>query len=1107
MLSPAIPTLSPQFRRVRGLSGSAVKIISRKSVLARALATACIIAGLAYAGDALPGPFLIEGATIHGDQIAFGCGGQIWLVPREGGDATSISDSTSYDSLPCFSPDGSRLAFLRRSERVRDIYVRDMATGEVSRLTYHPANDFPVGWTPDSKRVLLNSAREGFGRLFTMGLDESLPAALSLPNAYTGAFSPDGKQIAYLPRSVEYHFIEEPYYRGGRRSPLWIAELESGTVTKITEGADNVRDPMWIGDRVYSLWDRDGRFDLYVYDVTAKETRKLTDLATTGLRNASTDNSFIVLVGDRGLQLFDLEDESVRPVPISIPRDESALRSRIMGAAGQVLSYSIGPDGARAVLCGRGDVLLVATASGTASNVTKTSGIAEREARISPDGRQVAYFSDATGEYVLHVRAVDSAEETPISIEPQPTFYSELTWSPDAKRIAFSDKRLTIWIADVEGGTTTKIDASASSAQHQFFLNWSPDGRCLAYAKHGADRLSRVYVHDTQTASNHAVTPDDCFATSPIFDKSGRYIYFISSPNAPAADFGWSLLSGVLSERLITKHLNAVVLRAGDPAPVLQAAPNLAVKWNDPAIAPIDFDGIEDRIVPIDAAPHYPTEIAAGGPGVIYIAAQEWPVTPGLVAEATGSLYRLDLRAPAEIKLVASLIQSFAVSDDGSTVLCRNGNEFRIATLQGPKVTSRPLSIPALPVPVVPADEWKQIAHEAWRQMRDLFYDPGHHGLDWEEVEQRYSEYLPSVRSREELNVLMRRMLGSVSVSHLSIGGGDIPTSLNENERVGLLGADLEIADGLYRFKRVLRSGHFDSADPLLRAPLAQPGAEVNDGEYLFAIYDELIDATRNIYEALAGKASMLVQLLVGPTPDRAKARIVQALLLSSEVSLRTADWARRNEAVVNELSAGKLGYFVVPVYSPSGIQDFFRGYFADRTKPGMIIDQRFNGGGITSDYFIEMLQRRSLYDYMFRDGDDLPVPVNARTGGPVVLLINEEDGSAAETFAIMFQLAKLGPIIGRTTGGGVIGPYGARVQPRLVDGGRVQIPSRAAFLPDGSWVENDGVHPDIEIDIMPQDWRAGRDPQLEAAVRAGLDSLGSAPPAQRVRPEYPEHP
>ena len=1107
------------------------RVFAAVAILAARLATLDTSLGDVSVGDGSPGkepfygPFVLEGATIHRDQVVFACGGQLWRVASAGGTAQAVTSGAAHDSMPRFSPDGAQLAFLRRSERlsgraaaspddplptsaVYDVYVCAESRGEERRLTYHPGRDLPVGWTIDSERVLLNSNREGGDRLFTMSLGDQIPTPLPLPGGFTGCFSPDGKRMAYLPRARDYYFVEIRHYRGGECAPLWIVDLDSGAVEKVTDETSNARDPMWIGEQVYFLSDRDGRFDLYVYDIASKATRKLTNLQEFGVREAAADEKSIVLVGRGGLQVFDLASEVARPIKVGVERDEQALRPRIVNALSQVQSVELGPDGKQAVVCARGDVLLVDVGTGKVANVTKSSGVAEREASLSPDGKRLAYFSDASGEYVLTVRDNQSGKETAIAIEPQPSFYRELIWSPSGNHIAFSDKRLGIWLADLSKGQVTKIDSSGSSAQGLFQPNWSPEGKYLAYSKYGENRLPAIYVYDLAAGRSYPVTPDDDYARSPVFDRGGRYLYFLSSPNAPSADYEWGVMSGVLSKPLVIRHLNAIVLGDGDPAPVMSGAPNLDVKWNERRRASIDFDGIEERIVPIDVGRTLPAELVAGEAGVLYMVVEEWPATPGSGQAPSQAIHRLDLRSPSEIKKVIPLVATYSVSRDGKTILCGNGANLRLAVFQGPRVTLRPVALGALPVPVDPAREWRQIVHEAWRAMRDYFYDPKFHGLDWPEIERRYAEFIPGIRSREELNVLMRRMLGHVSVSHLGVGGGDVSSNLDEPEPIGLLGADLEVSDGLYRVKRVLRSGDYDASSPV-RAPLAQLGSEVTDGEYLFAIDDEPLDAKQNIYVALRGKASRPVRLLVGKTPDRAHARTVRVVPLVNEAALRAANWARENKKSVHDLSEGRLGYFHMPSWGNPDIATFFRGFFATRSKPGLVIDQRNNGGGITPDFFIEMLSRRPLFYYMFRDGDDLAIPVNGRDEGTTVLLINENNGSAAETFALMFQLAKVGPIVGHRTSGGGIGPYGASGRPpQLVDGGRLQIPSRGAYDPAGSWgIENEGVRPDVAVEIMPEDWRAGRDPQLEAAVRAGLEALKLHKSTVPRRPAFPVHP
>jgi tricorn protease len=1100
------------------------KFVSVISAAAGCLAIALPLGGNA-AAEPFAGPFVLEGATINGERIVFGCGGQLWQVGTDGGAAEALTDGNAHDALPHFSPDGSQIAFLRRSDRltgrpaaspddlppsvaVYDVYLLSPGSREIQRLTHHPAADVPVGWTPDSRRVLFTSSREGIERLFSMAPGEPLPTALPLPGGYTGSYSPDGARLAYLPWSIDYRFDEFRHYRGGKTAPLWLVDLDTGTLERATDDTSNARDPLWIGQRVYFLSDRDGRFDLYCYEIGAKQVRKAADLPGFGARGAATDGRSIVLVGDGGLQVFDVGSEELKAIQMTVERDAQALRPRIVNAMSQVQSYALGASGRRALVCAHGDVLSIDLKTGQSANLTRSSGVAERDAQLSPDGKLMAYFSDASGEYALGIRPVSGGAEKRLSIEAHPTCYRELCWSPDGKALAFSDQRLAVWVADVASGEVKQVDRSESSNQGEFDLCWSFDSRYLAYSKYGADRLPRIYVHDRQQGENHAVTPAGCHARRPAFDRSGRYLYFLSSPNAPTADFGWSVLSGVLAQPLVVRHLNAVVLRAGDPGPVLSGAPNPAAHQSARSDrAEIDFAHLDERIVPLSLGPHLPIELKAGEAGVLFVLVEQWPATPGSGELPTRSLYRLDLRAPDDMKKILPLVSSYAVSQDGLTILA-GGSNWRLATLQGAKVNVQPVALSALPVPVDPSREWRQIAHEAWRFMRDFFYDPNHHGLDWAEVERHYAQFLPGIRSREELNVLLRRMLGHISVSHLRVAGGDLTSNLDEPEPVGLLGADLEIADGRYRVQRVLESGFLDTANPLLQSPLAQPGAEVAQGEYLLAVDDEPLDATQNIYTLMRGKARRPVRLLVGPKPDGVQARTVRVVPLDSETPLRAADWARHRRQMVDELSQGKLSYFYMPSYGSADLATFFRGYFAGRDKPGLIIDQRHNGGGITPDAFIELLSRRPLYYYLFRQGDDLAVPVNGRAASATTLIIDDGNASAAETGALMFKLGKVGAVVGRRTFGAGIGPYGTFPIPPLVDGGRLRIPSRAAYNPTGAWnIENEGVGPDVAVDITPAEWRAGRDPQLEAAVKVTLQSVDALQPSVPKRPAFPVHP
>ncbi|HET6891785.1 MAG TPA: S41 family peptidase, partial [Pyrinomonadaceae bacterium] len=531
----------------------------------------------------------------------------------------------------------------------------------------------------------------------------------------------------------------------------------------------------------------------------------------------------------------------------------------------------------------------------------------------------------------------------------------------------------------------------------------------------------------------------------------------------------------------------------------------------DKAITPvrIDFDNIRERVFDLPIPTGDYSQLAVGKPGFLYPIAYEWPKSPAFGTQPTLTLYMHDLSKPPKLDKVMEEVRGAELSADGSRIFYTKGRGqpdfFLIPAGSTPKADEGKLDFKRLEVKVDPRAEWKQMYREAWRIMRDWFYDPNHHGQNLAELERHYGEYLPGIVRRSDFNSLMNRMLGHVSVSHLGVGGGDQPQS-GQPDRTGMLGADYEIDQGRYRFKRIYRWSYFNSPSGFVPAPLDIPGNKVKEGEYLLAVNDQNVDATKSVYSYFEGKAGQPLKLKVGPNPSGDGSRVVSifAAPAQSENQLRRANWSAQNRRRVEEISGGKLGYIYVDSYGP-GIMDFIRGLVGYSDRPGMIIDQRFNGGGITPDYLIEWLQRRPLYYYTFREGDDIATPVNP---GPQVkvLIVNENNFSAAETFAFMYKLAKVGPIVGLRTGGGGIGPY--VFTPQLIDGGNVQLPNRAAYNPDGtSWgIENVGIIPDFEVEITPRDWMMGRDPQLEKAVQVALDELKKVQPVARTKPAYPVH-
>ncbi|MBD0369986.1 MAG: PD40 domain-containing protein [Pyrinomonadaceae bacterium] len=1077
-----------------------------KIVFASIILFLSCVTGLAQASA----PLLVGRVTVNRTHIAFSYAGDIWLVERGGGDARRITNDPNEESFPVFSPDGSQLAFSRLIGGDWDVFVMPASGGEARRLTYMPENDLVMGWTPDGKNILFQSHRdeESTFRLYTIPVDGVFPSMLPLPQAFEGSYSSDGKRIAYEPRAP---FGNWRFYRGGMTSLIWLANLSDGNVEKLPRGNYNDNSPMWVGDKIYMVSDRTGAYNLFVYDIPTKQFKQLTNFDKYGIRFASAGGGAIAFSRDGRIYLYDMAGAGeARPVDVRVNLDSSEAKPRSVNVARNVEWVSLSTGGDRLIVGSRGEALSFNPASGETKNLTQSSASAERYPTISPDGRLLAYFSDESGEYQLHVRALSGEGETKkIAIEQKPSFYRELTWSPDSKKVAFTDKRLGIWYADVSSGAARRVDTSQYSFQEQWYPKWSPDSRWLTYSKHLRNRVRTIFIYGIDDGKARQITDGRTQTEAPVFDASGKYLYFISSANAGTSEFGWGVLNGVMARPLVTRTVHAMVLQNDVVSPLLpngQPNPDARLEATSGPVR-IDFEGLARRVVDLPlAARDYAELTTTNKAGTLFVLVNEWPKSPSPLNNSTQALYLYDLTKPPKFEKLAEDINGYDISRDGSRLLYIKGRDWFLVSSAAPlKPDEGKLDLKGLEVNVDPRAEWRQIYREAWRIMRDWFYDPNYHGQNLAELERHYAEYLPNITRRTDLNNLMSQMLGYISVSHLGVGGGDVPPPASPPSRVGLLGADYVIDQGRYRFKRIYASSSFYDPNGSVPAPLGQPGVNVREGEYLLAVDGQNIEASKNIYSYFEGKAGRPTKIMVGPNASGEGSRTLTVFPAPGENRLRRAAWAEANRRRVEQMSGGRLGYIFVESYG-QGIMDFIRGLTGYSDKQGVIIDQRFNGGGITPDYLIEWLKRRPLYYYTYREGEDIATPVNPGPG-TAVLITNEFNGSAAETFAFMFKLGHVGPIVGARTYGAGIGPY--VFTPNLIDGGSIQLPNRAAYDPSGtSWgIENIGVVPDLEVEITPRDFMAGRDPQLERAIQAGLEGLKKNVPVVPKKPKYPVHP
>jgi tricorn protease len=1083
---------------------------------------------IAWAQDDM---LLMRTPTLSKTHIVFSYAGDLWTVGRDGGVASRLTTGVGREFNPLFSPDGQWVAFTGDYDGNTDVYVVPASGGVPKRLTYHPGADQLAAWTPDGRQVLFVSSRsDQSGRtaqLFTLPVDGVHPTQVPLPMAYEGSYSPDGSQLAYVP--LPRGFQAWKHYRGGMATPVLIANLSDSSVEKVPRTDSNDFNPMWpAGDarKVYFLSDRDGAITLFVYDTGTKKVTQA--IANTGLdiksASVSTGGAPEAIVYEQfgSLNLFDLKSGKTKKINVTINGDIPSVRAKYEKVGNRILNAALSPTGARALFEARGEILTVPAEKGDVRNLTNTTGVADRDPAWSPDGKWIAYFSDESGEYALHLRQQSGMGEIKkVSLGNPPSFYYAPTWSPDSKKIAFTDKRLNLWYVDLDKGSPVKVDTSRSG--RGFNLSWSPDSRWIAYTKPLESWYSAVFIYSLEEAKSRQVTDGLSDASSAAFDKNGKHLYFMASTDIGPKISGFDM-SGYPHQP--TRSTYVVVLKKTDPSPLApesdeekiaeekdegpggkpaegdtKADTATAAKPGEkpedkkaPPRVTIDFDRIGQRVLALPLPARNFLGLAPGKTNAIFLI-ELLPASPGVTGV---TLHKFDLEK-RKLEKVLDNITSFDISANGEKMLFRQAENWFIAsTTQPVKPGEGKIKTEDMEVYVDPKAEWQQMYREAWRIQRDFFYDPNYHGLDLQATAKRYEPYLASLSHRSDLNYLFQEIFGELTVGHLYVSGGDAPDAKRVSG--GLLGADYRIENGRYRFAKIYDGENWN---PSSRAPLTQPGVNVQEGEYLVAVGGRNLTSNDNIHSFFQNTANKQVVIRVGPNPDGSGSREVTVVPVGNEGGLRNLAWIEGNRRKVDQMSGGKLAYVWLPDTAGGGYTNFNRYYFAQLHKQGAVIDERFNGGGHAADYIIDYLKKPLNSYWAVRDGEDLRQPFGTLPG-PKAMIINEYAGSGGDYMPWMFRRHGIGPLIGKRTWGGLVGIGG---YPVLIDGGSVTAPHFAFYTPEGQWeIENHGVAPDIEIDVDPKAWRQGRDPQLEKAVEVVLEALRKNPPKQPKRPAYPNY-
>jgi tricorn protease len=1085
-----------------------------------------------FAGAAEEGPLLVHSPTLSKTNIVFVYGGYLWSVPRGGGEARQLTTG-GHEGLPVFSPDGNWIAFSGQYDGNIDAYVIPAEGGEPRRLTWHPAADVVTGWTPDSKKVVFHSAREAFAdfdRLYTVPVEGGWPEALPMWRSEAAWFSPDAKRIAYVP-NLKWQ-TSWKRYKGGQTTPIYIVQLSDLKLEKVPRENSNDSNPVWFGDTVYFLSDRNGSVTLFAYDTKAKTVKQIVENKGLDMKSLSAGPDALVYEQFGGIYLFEPSIGSSTKVSVRVSGDLPATRPHYEKVGEKILNAGISPTGARAVFEARGEILSVPAEKGDVRNLTRTTGIVEREPAWSPDGKWIAYFSDESGEYALHL--VDQSgfgAVKKIGLGQPPSYFYGPTWSPDSKKIAFTDKRLNFWYVDVEKGTPIKVDTDRfEDPSVGLAVAWSPDSKWLTYSKFLESHLRSVFVYSLDTGKVSQVTEGLGDARYPVFDKGGKELFVAASTDVGLSS-AWLDLSSY--QHPVLRNVYAVVLKKGDKSPVEPESDEEKVaekkdqkksddkkdadkgndsdkkkdgdkkdddkdkdKKDEPAKTVIDLDGIEQRIVslPIKAANY--TSLDTGKAGTLFLT--EVPDVPRFepVTPATVSKFDLTTR---KTEPFLSGINGFAVSANGEKALYKQGpGWFIAATGAAPKSGEGALNLGAMEVLVDPRVEWNQMYHEVWRIERDFLYDPGHHGLDLAAAEKKYARYLNSLGGRADLNYLFDEMLGEITIGHMFVGGGDVPKATKV--KGGLLGADYKIENGRYRFARVFNGENWN---PDLRAPLTQPGVDVKVGDYLLEVNGVDVRPPADVSKFLENTADQQVRIKVGANAEGKDAREVTVVPVGDEFGLRNRAWEEDNRRKVDELSGGKLAYVHVPDTNVGGYENFNRFYFGQVGKQAAIIDERYNHGGQIADSIIDELERPLRNCAITREGEKFCSPL-AQIYGPKTMIINEMSGSGGDALPWMFKQDKVGSLVGMRTWGGLVGIWN---YPVLMDGGSVTAPRGAIYGLHGEWeVENHGIAPDIEVENDPASVAAGHDAQLEKAVQVTLEALKKNPVVLPDHPPYPNY-
>jgi tricorn protease len=1110
-----------------------------------------LVTAVGVAGPGAQGPEarLLRFPAISGNQVVFTYAGDLYTVPASGGVARRLTSDVGFEMFARFSPDGKTLAFTGQYDGNTEVYVMPASGGIPKRVTWTATlgrddvsdrmgpNNIVMGWKNDTQ-ILFRSRRTEWndfrGQLYLASVAGGPLEELPLPRGGFGSFSPDGKQFAY--NRIFREFRTWKRYRGGMADDVWIHDFASKTTTNVTNNAALDIIPMWKGNRIYFASDRDqpGRVNLYSYDLGSKQTKKLTNFTEFDVKFPSMGDRALVFENGGWIYKLDLASEKTEKIPVTIAEDFDSGRPAVVDAGRSVTNYEIAPDGSRALFGARGDVFTVPAKYGPTRNLTKTPGVHERGSKWSPDGRWISYISDATGEDEIWIAPQDGRGPAVQVTKGGSNYKYVPVWSPDSRKLMWADRAQRLNVVDVESKVATQI---AEAAAFEFTdYAWAPDSRWVAYAKPEEKGPQRVYLYSLDAKTTVPVTDAWYNSAEPAFSPDGSLLFFVSqrsfNPTYSQTEFEhvYSDMSRIYVVTLtkdgkspFAPKSDEVKIKeepkpaAADAKPAAEPKPAVDAKATAPAQAPaaakpdakaaetkagepkkpegpapvkVDADGLMDRIAVVPTPPANYRALTPIANRIYYVRAS---------TREPAALYVYDLEKQTETQIGTGT--GYEISADGKKMLFgQAGNRYAIIDTPTGKTEVRDfLDLSDMKVMLDRQAEWAQIFNESWRQMRDFFYAPNMHGVDWPAVRKQYEALLPHVNHRADLTYVIGEMIGELNAGHTYVGGGDLPRV--ERIPMGLLGAKLE-REAQSKFFRIVKIFRGQNWDPALRSPLTEIGVDARAGDYIVEVDGRSTAQMTDIWEALVGKAGKQVSLKLNATPSGAGARETIVVPVEDERGLYYFDWVQGNIERVSKATNGRVGYLHIPDMGVPGLNEFAKYYYPQVEKEALIVDVRSNGGGNVSPMIIERLRRELVLVDIARNGVPNTNP-GAMIVGPKVLLADEFSASDGDLVTWRFKTHKIGPVIGKRTWGGVVGIRGTLP---LVDGAVLNKPEFSRYDVAGkAWViEGVGVEPDIVVDNDPAKEYAGEDQQLDRAIREILDLLKKKPGTLAPMPPFP---